>query len=144
MAFPSKPPHGTVDSALSLKASAAVTSSAAGSLIVDLGPGEFRGILEAIVTAIVINDNDEIYTIVLQGSPDAAFGTAANVRELLAFQLSAKEVKITDADNDDVIGRYQKPFNNLDVDGTPLRYLRIYTVVAGSTPSITYEAFITV
>lgn len=139
---PKKQPRSVYDSALSLKASAAVTTSAAGSLIVDLGPGEWEGYLDIDVTAMDIVSNDEKYDIILQGSPDAAFGTAGNIVELMQFSLSAKEVKVSDSDKDDVIGHYVKPVKNLDFDGTPLRYMRIYTVVAGTTPTITYSAYL--
>lgn len=132
----------TYDDDLSLKASAAVTSSAAGSLILDLGIGEVRGDVVVEVSAMDIASNDELYDIVLQGSPDAAFGTAGNIQELCAISLSAKEVKRTDSDKDDVIGRYVIPFANRHGE-TNYRYVRIYTVVAGTTASITYRAFLT-
>lgn len=132
----------TYDDDLSLKASAAVTSSAAGTLILDLGTGEVRGDVVIEVSALAIDGNDELYNIILQGSPDAAFGTAANVQELVGISLSAKEVKVTDSDKDDVIGRYVVPFSNRHGE-TNYRYVRIYTVNVGATSSITYRAFLT-
>lgn len=127
------------DDALVLKASAAVTSSAAGSLIIDLGEGYTEGTIFVDVTAIDIVSNDEKYDLIPQLSPDAAFGTAGNIVDLPGLNLSAKEAKITDCDRDDTTGEYLIPFQNL-MNGTKYRYLRIYTAVAGTSPSITYSA----
>jgi hypothetical protein len=127
------------DSGLDLKASAAVTASAAGSVIADLGDGFVEGNLIVDVSAMDIVGNDEIYDIILQLSPDAAFGTAGNIVEKVALSLGAKETKRSDCDKDDAVGRYVIPFNNL-FNGTIYRYARIYTVEAGATSSITYYA----
>lgn len=134
-------PHQNLlaDDALVLKASAAVTSSAAGSLILDLGEGFTEGLIYIDVTAIDIASNDEIYDIVPQLSPDAAFGTAGNIVDLPGLNLSAKEVKRTDCDRDDTTGEYVLAFRNL-LNGTKYRYLRLYTAVGGTTATITYSA----
>lgn len=127
-------------SAAQLKAAGLVASSEAGSLIVDVGSGYVEGVLIVDVTAIEIASNDEAYTIVLQGSPDADFGTAANIVELMAIHMGAKETKLTDCDRDDAIVRLDKPCNNTHGD-TNFRYLRLYTVVAGTIATgINYEA----
>lgn len=123
-----------------LKAAGLVASSEAGSLIVDLGPGFVEGVLILDVSALEIASNDEAYTIILQGSPDADFGTAANIVELMAVHLGAKETKLSDCDRDDSTGRLDKPCSNTHGD-TNYRYVRIYTVVAGSIATgINYEA----
>jgi len=128
------------DSGLTIKASAAVGATAAGSVIADLGAGFLEGNMLIDVTDIEIADNDETYDIILQLSPDAAFGTAGNIREKLGIHLGAKEIKRSDCDADDVIGRDIVPFNN-DVAGTVYRYARIYTVVGGTIATgITYYA----
>ena len=128
------------DSGLTIKASAAVGATAAGTVIADLGAGFVEGNMLIDVTDIEIADNDETYDIILQLSPDAAFGTAGNIREKLGIHLGAKEIKRSDCDADDVIGRYIVPFNN-DVAGTIYRYARIYTAVGGTiTTGITYGA----
>lgn len=132
----------TLDDDLRMKASAAVTASAASSDILDLGEDSFvSGDVVIDVTAIDIAGTDEIYTIVVQGSPDAAFGTAANVHELCQINLGAKQTKITDSDKDDVIGRYVLPMRNRAYD-TVFRYVRLYTVCVGATKSITYSAYL--
>lgn len=137
-------PTGVYDDALIFKASAAVTSSAAASII-DTGPGIGHrvGRVDVNITAIDIASNDEIYQIVVQGSPDAAFGTAGNVVELATLSVGCKEAKITDSDRDDAVGNRTIYFDNLDETGTPLRYLRLWTVAAIASSSITYSARLT-
>jgi len=129
------------DDSLSLKVSASVTASAAGTLIRDLQDAESTGVVLIDVTALEIASNNEIYNIVVQYSPDAAFGTAGNIQDGPQLSLSAKEVKTTTSDKDDTIGRYELLTTNVYA-GTVYRYMRIYTVVAGTidTTGITYAA----
>ena len=139
-----KRPQGIFDGDLEFKDSYAVTSSAAAQVdsaakVIDAGTGLFRGCMILDVSALKISANDEIYDIVVQGSPVEAF-TAANVVELAAISLSAKEVKRTDSDKDDDTGRYKIYFDN-ENDGTFYRYLRVYTVTGGTSASITYTAY---
>jgi hypothetical protein len=129
----------TIDDNLAMKASGAVAASAASALILDLGDGLVEGNIVIDVTAIDIVGNDEMYDVVAQLSPDAAFGTAGNIAEKCAISLGAKETKRTDCDKDDVIGRYILPFDNC-INGTIYRYARLYTVCVGATASITYAA----
>lgn len=145
----------TVDTLLEIEdGAAAITASGTGSAIVDLGgngdAGTVRGhkmedseqaiimgdlFLE--VSAIVINDDDELYDIVLQFSSDSDFGTAANIQDGPTLTLGAGAVARTDADKDAAAGRYILPWRN-EFDGTSYRYARLYVVVAGTSPSITF------
>jgi len=128
------------DDNLSLKAAGLVAATAAGSLVLDLGAGLVEGNALIDVTALEIASNDEKYDIVIQLSPDAAFGTAGNIQDTSSLSLSAKEVKVTDSDKDDTTGRYILPVSN-EVAGTVYRYMRIYTVVAGAIATgINYSA----
>lgn len=122
----------------------AKTASAVGSVsYIDLGPGtpaQFMGVCVD-VTAMDIVSNDESYDIVIQGSPDTSF-TAATSAELAAIHLGAKEIKRTDTDKDDYLGRHWFAVANMgySADNTPVspyRYIRAYFVVAGTTPSVT-------
>lgn len=137
--------HGAlpVDADLALKAQALVAASAAGSLIVDTGAAGavFRGELIINVTALEIASANEFYTIILQGSPDAAFGTAGNIVELAQISFGAKAARLSDADKDDANAFvHNMPVSNVYA-GTPYRYLRIYTVVAGTVATgINYSA----
>jgi len=119
------------DSSLTLKAAGLIAASAAGSVIADLGSGFVEGNLVIDVTALDIDGNNELYDIVLQLSPDALFDTDTNIVEKCAINLSAAEVKRTDANVDDAIGRYIVPFNNM-YQTSYYRYARIYTVAAGA------------
>lgn len=127
-------PTHTFDATALLQAAGLVAASAAGTNIEDLGPGIGRRVFKVVydITALEIASNDEIYDLIVQGSPDAAFGTAANIVELGALSVSAKEVKRSDSDRDDAIGRRVIYVENTDEDGTPLRYIRLYNVVAGT------------
>lgn len=143
----SKPgPRGTFDSDLEFKDAGLVAASAAATVdgaakIVDVGTGLFRGCMLFDVSALEIASNDEIYDIVIQGSPDSTFGTATNIADLAAINLSAAEVKRTDCNKDDAVGRYKLYFDN-EQNGTFYQYLRVYTVVAGAIATgINYTAF---
>jgi hypothetical protein len=139
-------PTGTFDSDLEFKDAGLVAASAAAQVdataqIVDVGTGLFRGCMILDVSALEIADNDEIYDIVVQGSSDSDFGTDTNIVELAAINLSAAEVKRTDCNKDDSTGRFKLYFDN-ENDGTYYRYLRVYTVVAGTVATgINYSAY---
>lgn len=138
-------PTGTFDANLEFKDAGLVAASAAAQVdsaakYVDVGTGLFKGCMIIDVSALEIASNDEIYDIVIQGSPDTDF-TAATLCELAQLNLSASEVKRTDCDKDDSTGRYKLYFDN-ENDGTYYRYLRLYTVVAGSVATgINYTAY---
>lgn len=135
---------GPNDADLALKAQALVAASAAGSIIVDTGGAVFRGELVINVTACEIASGNEYYTIILQGSPDSGFGTAGNIVELCAVSFGAKAGRLSDADKDDAAAFiHNMPVSNVHA-GTPYRYLRIYTVVAGTVATgINYSARLT-
>lgn len=138
----------TRDSNLQLKDAGLVAASARAQVssadkIIDLGEAAVVGCVMIDVTVIEIADNDEIYDIVLQGSPDSDFGTATNIKELCAINLSAAEVKRTDCNVDDAIGRRYMYFTN-QINDTVYRYVSLYTVVGGTVGTgINYVAWIT-
>lgn len=140
-----KRPQGTFDTELEFKDAGLVAASAAATVdavaqVIDVGDGLFKGCMIIDVSALEIASNDELYDIVIQGSPVEAF-TAAGVVELAALNLSAKEVKRTDSDADNATGRYKIYFDN-EQNGTVYQYLRVYTVVAGTVASgINYTAY---
>ncbi len=144
----------TVDTLLEMKDAGAVTTSAVAQVggsdkIIELKPAagigtsglgpENYGMIVVDVSAIDITSDDEGYDIVLQGSTDADFGTAANIVELVAMHLGAKEIKRTDSDQDDTTGRFELLFGNWR-DAVVFPYLRLYHVIVGTTPSINYTA----
>ncbi len=124
----------TYDNDLLLKAAGLVAASADGSLILDVGTGLVDADLILDVTAMEVASNDESYTVVLEGSPDAAFGTATNITPLALIVMgdrlsTAGALQAQGAD--DTVGRYCVPCRN-ERNGTTYRYLRIRTVVAGT------------
>lgn len=130
----------TLDDDLALKAAGLIAASAAVATILDLGAGLVEGNILIDVTALEIASNDETYQIVMQFSPDSDFGTAANIQDGMQLSLSASELKTTDSDKDDVIGRYILPMSN-EIGGTLYRYMRLYTIVAGTIATgINYKA----
>lgn len=122
------------DAALQLQDAGLVAASAAGTRILDLGPGTgFRcGKIVIDVTAIEIASNDETYTIHVQGAASSTFATAGLIVEFASLQLSAKETKLSDSDRDDDVGQRTLYFDNTDEAGTTYRYLRLYITVAGT------------
>lgn len=138
--------HYTLDDDLQLKDAGLVDASAAATVsssarVLDMGAGEVEGDVLIDVSALEIASNDEAYTIVVQGSPDSAF-TAATSVELCHLHLGAAETKLTDTNQDDVTGRYVLKVQNTYA-GTTYRYLRLYTVVAGTIATgINYTAWL--
>ncbi len=127
----------TYDAALLLKAAGLVGASADGSLILDVGTGLLKADLVLDVTALEIDTTDESYTVILEGSPDAAFGTAGNIVPLAKITIGhhSSTAGVLQAQGpDDAVGRYLVPVRN-ERNGTTYRYLRIRTVVAGTIGS---------
>ena len=136
--------HYPYDAALLLKSAALVGASADGSLIVNLGKGIVDADLVIDVTATEIDTTDESYTVIIEGSPDATFGTAGNIVALSRLVLGhASAAAMAPQGLTSVVGRYVLPFRNEQV-GTIYPYVRIRTVVAGTIGSggINYLAFI--
>lgn len=139
----SKAPTFTFATDHQLQDTGLVAASAAGTRALDLGPGigvRF-GAVVIDVSAIEIDNNDEVYTIFVQGSTEAAM-TAANSVELSSVALGAKEGKLSDTDRDDAVGRRILPYCNTNEAGTPLRYIRLYIDVQGTIATgINFTAF---
>lgn len=135
-------PNYTFDSALELKDAGLVAASAAAQVdgsnqILDVGDGIFSGVVVIDVYAIEIASNDEEYDLILQGSNSASF--ASGIEDLAQYNMGATEVRQGGA-QDSTTGRYLMPFVNIQAD-TTYRYLRMYTVVAGTIATgINYTA----
>jgi len=108
---------------------------------IDLGSAasNFSGVAVIDVDAIEIASNDELYTLMIVGSNTADFSGAKQV--LASLPLGATEVRPVGA-VDSFIGRYEMPFVNSQA-GQIYRYLRVYTLVAGSIASgIDFRAYV--
>jgi hypothetical protein len=133
----------TFDALLQLKDAGAVTASAAAQVasaakILDMGAGRFDGTVVVDVSALDIVSNDEEYNIIIQGSSSATF--ASDIQNLAMLNLGATEVRDGGA-IDSLVGRYEIGVTNEQADVT-YRYIRAYTFVAGTTPSINYTAWL--
>jgi hypothetical protein len=124
-----------IDNDFILKESGLVASCNAtvitGATIVDLGLGLVEGHLICDVTAIEIVDNDELYTILLQGSSESDF--ASTIEKLAILELGANEV-LDWADVDSTVGRYIVPFRT-ERNGTNYQYVRLICDVDGTVAS---------
>lgn len=128
----------TYDNSLLLEASAAHTTAQTdvGATILDLGEGLFDGFLVIDVTALDVASTDEYYVISLEGSTVAAM-TSGSVE----LGVSRMGNVTAPGDADTAVGRFAVPVRN-EQNGTLYRYVRLSTAVAGTTPSITFSAFL--
>jgi len=127
----------TYDDALSLKDAGLVAATTTETTILDLGDGLVDGFLVLDVSAVEVASTDEKYTIHLEGSNVAAM-TSGSVSLAATFMgnLTAPMDAATGT------GRFAIPFRNVQ-NGTIYRYVRIYTLVAGTIATgINFAAFV--
>lgn len=127
-----KRPQGTFDAIMEFKDAGLVAASAAATVggvaqIVECGTGLFKADMVVEASAIEVDTGDERYTIIVQGSNSATF--ANTIVPLGGMELGVDVANLKSAD--DAPGRYVVPFQN-ERNGTFYRYLRVYTVVAGT------------
>lgn len=126
-----------------LKDAGAIAADAAAQVggankIVDLGAGRVDGRVIVDVTAIDVVTGDESHKIKTQFSNSSTFASGVMGGPLLELGGATALVGESVAS---VVGRYELPFCN-EVNGTVYRYMRLYTDVGGTTPSINYTALI--
>lgn len=132
----------TYDNALLIRAlGAAITATETGSVILDVGAALFAGDLVIDYSGLDAVTGDEAYTFMLQGSPDANFGTAGNITVCAMQRIGGATGAAPVGTADSAAGTITVPFRN-ERNGTVFRYLRLYTLVAGTTPSIVFKAFL--
>ncbi len=112
-----------------LVASSAAAQVSSSNQVLDIGDGFVEGNFIVDITAIEIATNDEIYTIILEGSSSSSF--ASDIVPLAVLLVGANEVIVGGTDVDSIVGRYSVPFRNERV-GTLYRYVRGYTEVVGT------------
>jgi hypothetical protein len=127
-----------IDALTQFKDAGAVTSSAAATVnsaasVIDVGPARVDATSVINVTAVDIADGNETYTLTVQGSNVADMSSGV---ETLAATAVTPSLATTN-------GRIELPFTNYKY-GTAYRYLRMFTTVAGTTPSINYSAYMSV
>jgi hypothetical protein len=139
----------TYDANLLLKDSVAVTATgaaqvAAANKVFDTGynqtlQGLFKGVAVIDVTNIKTSTGDETYSLFIQGSNSPTF--ASGVENLAEIDLGAVAVRKGAASVLSVAGRYEVLFQNEQAD-VMYQYIRLYFVIAGTTPTITNTCFI--
>ena len=129
------------DTLLELKAAGLVASSAAVATIVDLGLGKQEADVIIDATAVEVASGDELYTIICEFSNSATFASGIVPGSMQYLGDAAAIPGGGDTDNGE--GRYKLPFTNV-INGVHYRYMRLYTVVAGTIATgVNYSAFIT-
>jgi hypothetical protein len=127
----------TYDNNMLLKSAGLIGSTATETTILDLGSGLFEGYLVLDVSAVEVASTDEKYTVHLEGSNSST--CASGSVTLCNIPLG---VKTDPADQSTGTGRFVVPFRN-EQNGTTYRYVRIYTLVAGSVATgINFTAWI--
>ena len=120
-----------IGTAISADAAAQV---AAADKILDIGTGYTEGVVQIDVTAIDVVTGDELYLIKAQYSNSATF--ASSVTTYGSFVIGGATG--TGNTTASLVGRYELYVCN-EIGGVLHRYMRLYTDVAGTTPSITYS-----
>ena len=135
-----------IDTALQLEDGAvaiAATETNSGGEI-DLGASNVHGAVVIQCSQIDIANDDEVYHIEWQGTNTTGFGTAADIVNLAGIDLGAHQTTgATPGDSavDSTTGVYYVPFCN-DYNGTTYQFVRLRCTVAGTSPTITYTAFL--
>lgn len=127
----------TYDNAMSLKAAGLVAATTTESTILDLGAGLVDAYLVLDVSAVEVATGDEKYTVHIEGSNVAAMTSGSvTLANIPLGNLTAP------ADAATGTGRFAVPFRN-EQNGTTYRYVRIYTLVAGTIATgINFSAFV--
>lgn len=125
------------DDALSLRDAGLLAATTTETTILDLGAGLVDGNLVIDVSAIEVASGNEKYTIHLEGS---------NVAAMTSGSVTLANIPLgnaTDpADAATGVGRFVVPFRN-EQNGTNYRYVRIYTLAAGTIATgINFAAFL--
>jgi hypothetical protein len=119
-----------------------VVQFAAADVELDIGDGYYEGVLVVDVSAIDTASNDEAYTFILEGGTVSGFGSGsidALATKRLEDPASAGTPGRQNIEHG--VGRYYLPFNNL-VDEIQFRYLTLNVIIAGTTPSVTFSAWV--
>lgn len=149
----------TLDAQTLLKDAGAVTSSGVGQVggsdrVLDLGnltsgpaveqAAYTEGYFVVDVSTLDRGTGDEAYDILLQLSDNASgngtgFDSSDNVRTLCSLRLGEELGSDADPDADGASGRVYVKVSNERL-GTLFRFMRVAHVIAGTTPSINYQA----
>lgn len=135
----------TYDATGLLKDSGLVAATAAGTIggvpkIYDAGYARLDAVAVLDVAAIEVGTGDESFIVLIQGSSDPAF--ASDVVNLAQAQFGHISTFPGGASTQPTAGRYEVGVWN-EVNGRLYRYIRVYTVVAGTIATgINYKVFL--
>lgn len=128
------------DSLLELEdGAAAITADGAGSAILDLGAGRVVGDIVIDVSAMDLTTGDEQYNIIAEVSDSATF--ASGIEQACAIQIGGATTPLGNRDLASDVGRYVLSFQN-QLNDRVYRYLQLHVDVGGTTPSITFKAYL--
>lgn len=134
------------DTLLQLKDAGLVAASAAAQVsssnkILDLGTGRVVGSVIIDATAVEVDTDNELYTIIAEFSSSATF--ASGIIPGSQIYLGSAGGIPGGGDTIKGAGRYILPFTNV-INDTQYRYMRLYTLVAGTIATgVNYTAFAT-
>lgn len=134
----------TYDNALLLKDTGAISADAAAQVggsarVLTLGAGRMDGRVIVDVSALDVVTGDESHVVATQFSNSPTFASGVVGGTMLRLGGATALVGESAAS---VAGRYELPCTN-EINGVIYSYMRLYTDVSGTTPSITYTAFLT-
>jgi hypothetical protein len=142
MALQRNSKDATFDYNLRLKDAGLVAASAAAQVggvdkILDMGAARFDGRVIIDTSAVEVDTGNEKYEIIVQGSTSATF--ASGVWNLGAIILGDSSVSLETVDT--AAARHQEIAFCNEVNGNVYRYIRVYTIVAGTIATgINYTA----
>lgn len=130
------------DALLQLKDAGAISADAAAQIggvdkILTVGDEAIEGEFVVDLSAIDTTTGDEMAHILLQGSNSPTF--ASGIVNLALVSLGGATTQLGGKGATSTLGRYSVPFKNI-FGGVKYAYLRAYTDVGGTTPSINYVA----
>lgn len=133
------------DAATELKDAGSITASGAATVggvprVLNVGDAFLRATLVVDVDLIDLTTGDETVELRLQGSTVADFTTDVVVLDTIRLGDTSTSAGET---TDKTVGRITKSVLNSRDGVKPYPYLRMYAVLAGTTPSINYRAFLT-
>lgn len=144
----------TYDNATRLNDLGAITASAGGTVasvarVLDLGgsgagmlgggPSRIDARVIIDIAAISVGNTDQLYTVEMQVSNDITFASGVFVANAQRFG----HPTATGLTTATVIGRYEMAFTT-ELNGVIYRYGRTFSRIAGTTPSISYAAYLAV
>jgi len=138
--------QATFDAATELKDAGAMTASGPATVggnprVVNVGTGFLRATWIVDVDLLDLTTGDETVELRLQGSTTADF--TSDVVVLDTLRLGDTSVSAGETVDNAALGRRAKSVMNTRDGAKAYPYLRVYAVLAGTTPSVNFRSFLT-